>query len=88
MVPTDDNKLKCCAYCQFLSTRNKSGGLVRTRHKCEVCETPLCRGRFTDRDCFQLFHDMNFFIQFGLNIIEKQRCKKYKSSDSGFEKLY
>ncbi|OWF43272.1 hypothetical protein KP79_PYT18778 [Mizuhopecten yessoensis] len=53
MVPIEGNKLRACALCSLNKIKTRSGWGVYTRHKCEACTVPLCKGK---RDCFQAFH--------------------------------
>lgn len=53
MVPIEGNKLRTCALCSLNKIKTRSGWGVYTRHKCEACTVPLCKGK---RDCFQAFH--------------------------------
>lgn len=56
LVATENNKLKNCLYCQYHKVTTKSGWRVSTRHKCEVCDVALCKGR----RCFELYHNTVF----------------------------
>lgn len=49
-------KQTLCYFCRVNSLRTKSGYGVLTRHKCETCDTPLCKGQEKERPCFVLFH--------------------------------
>ncbi|XP_060086262.1 uncharacterized protein LOC132565628 isoform X5 [Ylistrum balloti] len=53
MVSIEGNKLRTCALCSLNKIKTRSGWGVYTRHKCEACTVPLCKGK---RDCFQAFH--------------------------------
>lgn len=53
MVSIEGNKLRACALCSLYKIKTRSGWGVYTRHKCEACTVPLCKGK---RDCFQQFH--------------------------------
>lgn len=57
MVPTEENKLRACTFCSYYKIKTKSGWGVYTRHRCLVCNVPLCKGK---RDCFQMFHKLMF----------------------------
>ena len=47
---------KRCHYCYITNTKTKNGWDIFTRFKCSQCNIPLCPGRHTNRNCFNLFH--------------------------------
>lgn len=55
LVHTFEYKSKHCLYCQICKIKTKSGWRPTTRHRCEACEVPLCKG---ERGCFYLYHKM------------------------------
>lgn len=67
LVNTEFDKQKLCFYCQKNKLRTKSGYNVLTRHMCETCQVPLCRGKYTERSCFYLYHTHIFQNTPGFN---------------------
>ncbi|XP_061178963.1 zinc finger and BTB domain-containing protein 20-like isoform X1 [Saccostrea echinata] len=50
-------KQKNCVLCKYLGRKTNEGLLkVRTRAKCNACDTPLCKG--PPRNCFRDFHEL------------------------------
>lgn len=68
MIPSfSDSKVHCteslqgkqknCVLCKYLGRKTNEGLLkVRTRAKCNACDTPLCKG--PPRNCFRDFHEL------------------------------
>ena len=58
LVPNKANSCrKMCVFCQLNKTKTKSGWLVYSRCKCDVCDVALCK---RERGCFQNYHNLVF----------------------------
>ncbi|KAK3103192.1 hypothetical protein FSP39_017224 [Pinctada imbricata] len=53
IVSVEGKKQRICQYCRSKGVRYESGSIIITRHKCETCQVPLCKGR---KNCFVKFH--------------------------------
>ena len=51
----EDRKQRSCHFCRLNRVKRKSGSTVVTRHKCNLCNIPLCIGK-KKRNCFLLYH--------------------------------
>lgn len=54
-------KQKICAFCKANKLTTSSGRVILTRHKCDMCNVPLCKGRDSVRPCFYLYHSALFY---------------------------
>ena len=51
----EDRKQTSCLFCRLNGVKRNSGSTVVTRHKCNLCNIPLCIGEKL-RNCFLLYH--------------------------------
>lgn len=58
---SEDKKQKLCAFCKSIGVKTSSGGYILTRHKCDVCNIPLCTGKRKGKECFDLYHIALFY---------------------------
>lgn len=58
LIPFSDDTRKQvkCFFCKVNRLKTKSGWPVLTRHKCQKCGVPLCKGQEKERPCHYLYH--------------------------------
>lgn len=59
LIPTFESKCRKCTYCALSKTKTRSGWRPTTRHLCQACNVPLCKGG-KGKNCFYLYHQMTF----------------------------
>lgn len=54
-------KRKLCTFCKLNKLKTGLGSYIVTRHKCDQCSVPLCKGRGHGKPCFYLYHIAMFY---------------------------
>ena len=53
IMNNEGGKAKACVYCWSNNIKTKAGWKAYTRHRCSLCDIPLCT---KNRPCFYLHH--------------------------------